>query len=96
MYGNKIQAFGGLATYNSDCQLFPHNNQYFGIPVLTSNICITQQHSTDSTNILLKLFGILITAGATAQGAPFWFDVLKRFVNIRSTGPNPNEKGAGK
>jgi hypothetical protein len=96
LYGNKIRAFGGLAIYNSNCQLFPHNNQYFGIPVLSSNLCITQQHSSDSTNILLKLFGILITAGATAQGAPFWFDVLKRFVNIRSTGPNPNEKGAGK
>ncbi len=96
MYGNKLQAFGGLAMYNSNCQLFPHNNQYFGIPLLGSNICITQQRSVDATNILLKLFGILITAGATAQGAPFWFDVLKRFVNLRGTGPNPNEKGAGK
>jgi hypothetical protein len=96
MYGNKLQAFGSLATYNSNCQLFPHNNQYFGIPVFGSNICITQQRSVDATNILLKLFGILITAGATAQGAPFWFDVLKRFVNLRGTGPNPNEKGASK
>jgi hypothetical protein len=94
IYGSKIQAFGGLATYNSECQLFPRNNQYFGIPVFSSNICLTQPHTADSTNILLKLFGILITAGATAQGAPFWFDILKKFVNLRGTGPNPNEKGA--
>jgi len=96
MYGSKLQAFGGVATYNSECQLFPHNNQYFGIPFFSSNVCITEPHSADATNILLKLFGILITAGATAQGAPFWFDVLKRFVNLRGTGPNPTEKGAGK
>jgi hypothetical protein len=96
VYGNQLQAFGGAATFNSECQLFPHDNQYFGIPVFTSNICITQPHTADSTNILLKLFGLLITAGATAQGAPFWFDVLKKFVNLRGTGPNPTEKGAAK
>jgi hypothetical protein len=96
IYGQQIQALGGLATYNSDCQLFPRGSQYFGIPVFTTNICITQPHSAESTNLLLKLFGLLITAGATAQGAPFWFDVLKKFVNLRGTGPNPIEKGAGK
>ena len=98
VYGNKVKAFAGAAsaTFNSDCQLFPHDNQYFGIPVFGSNVCLTQPHTVDSTNMLLKLFGILITAGATAQGAPFWFDVLKKFVNLRGTGPNPNEKGVGK
>ena len=96
VYGNSIQPFGRLAVYNNQCQLFPRGDQYFGIPIFSSNVCITQAHTKDPTNIALKLFGIIITAGATAQGAPFWFDVLKKFVNIRGTGPNPAEKAASK
>jgi hypothetical protein len=33
----------------------------------------------------LKVLGIFITALAISQGAPFWFDMLNRFVTIRST-----------
>jgi len=35
---------------------------------------------------LSKLIGILITAAAGAQGSPFWFDILKKLVNIRGSG----------
>jgi hypothetical protein len=28
---------------------------------------------------------------AAAQGAPFWFDILKRLINIRISGANPVE-----
>lgn len=38
------------------------------------------------------LFGWLLTVAAVSLGAPFWFDTLKRFVNIRSAGPSPEEK----
>ena len=34
--------------------------------------------------ILLLLAGYLITAFAATLGAPFWFDVLNRFVSVRS------------
>jgi hypothetical protein len=37
----------------------------------------------------LKLVGWFITGFAVAQGAPFWFDMLNRLVNIRSTGEPP-------
>ena len=33
--------------------------------------------------------GWLITASAALFGAPFWFDVLQRFVNLRGTGQKP-------
>jgi hypothetical protein len=33
----------------------------------------------------LKVLGIFLTALAVSQGAPFWFDLLNRFVVIRST-----------
>jgi hypothetical protein len=42
--------------------------------------------------VLSKLAGCLITALAALQGAPFWFDTLKKLVNVRSTGINPIEK----
>jgi len=41
---------------------------------------------------LLKIVGFAITAGAAMLGAPFWFDILKKLVNIRSAGKNPAEK----
>lgn len=39
------------------------------------------------------LIGWLVTALATMLGAAFWFDLLKRFVNIRATGPSPKKPG---
>ncbi len=85
---------GGQSTAIVDvsCQLFPRVGQSFGIPVIGSRYCLVPPQSTNQTNILLKLLGIFLTALAARQGAPFWFDVLKRFVNLRSTGTNPDEK----
>jgi len=36
--------------------------------------------------------GWLITIIAISLGAPFWFDMLNRFMNIRSTGRAPDER----
>ena len=40
---------------------------------------------------VLKLFGLLLTGFAISQGAPFWFDLLNRFMVVRST-VKPAEK----
>ncbi|MFZ0594915.1 MAG: hypothetical protein WAM39_30930 [Bryobacteraceae bacterium] len=40
----------------------------------------------------LKVAGILASALAATLGAPFWFDILSRFVDIRST-IKPRDKG---
>ena len=42
--------------------------------------------------LLRKLLGLLITAVALSLGAPFWFDVLNKIVNIRGAGRAPNER----
>jgi hypothetical protein len=34
--------------------------------------------------LLAKLFGYILTAFAAAQGAPFWFDILRKLVGIRA------------
>jgi hypothetical protein len=39
--------------------------------------------------LLFKVFGLLISACAVSLGAPFWFDLLSKFVNIRGTGVPP-------
>jgi hypothetical protein len=36
--------------------------------------------------------GWLITAFAVSLGAPFWFDLLNKFVNIRASGKAPEEQ----
>jgi hypothetical protein len=36
--------------------------------------------------------GWLITALAITLGAPFWFDLLNKFISIRAAGKNPDEK----
>jgi hypothetical protein len=36
-------------------------------------------------DVAFKLAGLVITALATSLGAPFWFDLLKRFVGARGT-----------
>jgi hypothetical protein len=41
---------------------------------------------------LLKISGLLITMIALSQGAPFWFDLLKKIVNLRLAGDAPDEK----
>jgi len=84
----------GMAISDINCRLFPGEKQAFGIPVIGTNKCVTPPQSNNQTNILLKLVGIFITALAARQGAPFWFDFLKRFVNLRGTGANPAEKEA--
>jgi hypothetical protein len=40
-------------------------------------------------DVLLKLLGWIVTALAVSLGAPFWFDLLRKLVNIRSSGNKP-------
>ncbi|TLD40497.1 MAG: hypothetical protein JETT_3221 [Candidatus Jettenia ecosi] len=35
---------------------------------------------------LTKIFGLLLTAGVASLGAPFWFDILNKFVSVDNTG----------
>jgi len=64
----------------------------FGLSV--AKLCypiINAPYFNDFTGWILKLFGLIVSGVAAAQGAPFWFDILKRIVSIRSSGSNPSE-----
>ncbi|MGE0878406.1 MAG: hypothetical protein AB7L13_05140 [Acidimicrobiia bacterium] len=50
-----------------------------------------------ATEWAAAVFGWLLIAGAVSFGAPFWFDVLGRFVNVRISGTPPDKQaGAGR
>lgn len=49
---------------------------------------------TLNTGFALQVAGWLITAGTTLFGAPFWFDLLQRAVQLRSTGAKPQAQAA--
>ena len=40
-------------------------------------------------NWVIKILGLLFTALAVSLGAPFWFDMLNKLVNLRSVGKKP-------
>lgn len=54
-------------------------------------ICYSPAQNANSTNGLKWLLGILVTGGAAAQGAPFWFEILGKLVNVRSAGVKPDD-----
>ena len=41
--------------------------------------------SVDARAWLIRIFGWLLTALAISLGAPFWFDILKKIINIKSS-----------
>lgn len=44
------------------------------------------------TVTLLQVFGWMLTAAALTLGAPFWFDLLQKFVNLRGAGGKPKRE----
>jgi hypothetical protein len=80
---------------NQSCQLIPFGrNVVWGIKDKSElNQCQKISNApTDTAGWTFKILGIIFSAAAAAQGAPFWFDILKKVVNIRGSGANPDEK----
>jgi len=79
------------------CTLFPRAESFqeegkdaFGISI--NGQCKVWTNAPTGWGFITKLVGILITGLATVQGAPFWFQILQKIINIRSTGTKPEEK----
>ncbi len=49
----------------------------------------TRQPEFGLKGSILKLAGLILTALALTLGAPFWFDLLSKFVRLRGTGEKP-------
>ena len=72
------------------CTLTPRSSvDIFGMHLgLQCYPIINTPQLNDPAGWLIKLFGLLVTGLAAAQGAPFWFDILKNVVNVRAAGIN--------
>ncbi len=53
------------------------------------NLIVNLPAMNDLFGWLGKFLGILLSGVAAAQGAPFWFDILKKLVNLRGSGGTP-------
>jgi hypothetical protein len=53
------------------------------------------QYLRDPGHLVSAFLGWFLTGLAASLGAPFWFDTLQRFVNVRSNGRSPDEKEIG-
>lgn len=63
-----------------------------GLPIGYACIGSTAQTPCLPINVAswpLKIAGLLLTALAAMLGAPFWFDLINRFVNLRASGAKP-------
>jgi hypothetical protein len=47
----------------------------------------------DLTGWFIKLLGFILSAFAARQGAPFWFDLLRKLISLRSGGNSSEAKG---
>ncbi len=81
------------ADLENTCTLSPtEETQVYG--VFISQQCypiINAPRLPDTTGWLIKLAGILISGAAASPGSSFWFDLLKKIINIRLTGAKPVE-----
>jgi hypothetical protein len=46
----------------------------------------------DKTRAATRLLGLFMTTAALTLGAPFWFDTLQKFVNLRGAGAKPKRE----
>ena len=73
------------------CSFSPGSGQVFGLTL--NSRCMrpidTSEDSNGWTWSFIKLVGVILTGLASSQGSSFWFDLLARIVNIRSTGRKP-------
>jgi hypothetical protein len=89
--------FAAFDTAGQTCSLLPvQAGQVWGIPSQDSSahpLCLRFSNlPPDLISWLVKIMGLLMTGLAATQGAPFWFDILGKLVNVRGTGANPAEK----
>ncbi|MCB1920488.1 MAG: hypothetical protein KDJ28_10985 [Candidatus Competibacteraceae bacterium] len=65
-----------------------------GLPVGYACLGPDREHACElppASSWPIKIVGFFLTALAAALGAPFWFDLLNRVINLRSSGIKPPE-----
>lgn len=79
-----------VADSSTQCGWTPGQNVHPGIWIQNQcNLIVNLPAMNDLGGWFAKLFGILITGLAAAQGSPFWFSVLNKIINMRGSGNSP-------
>ena len=73
------------------CTMFPRDAARDVLGVPWDGVCKVWADPPKGWGIATKLIGFTISALAAMQGAPFWFDILKKIINIRTSGAKPGE-----
>lgn len=75
---------------NETCVWLPQRTgDVWGISSKNGCLQLKEASPNPSAGPLLKLLGLILTAAAVSQGAPFWFDLLTKVSNQRGSGAVP-------
>jgi hypothetical protein len=55
-----------------------------------------RHYPKDPAELSSAIVGILLTSLAVSLGAPFWFDMLNKVINIRASGKSPRETASSR
>jgi hypothetical protein len=73
-----------------NCVLLPQRQgDVWGIPNPKGCILIRDAAVGQNAGLLVKILGLILTALAVSQGAPFWFDLISKLSNVRGSGAVP-------
>lgn len=86
-------------TVGRQCSLLPVKaGLVFGIPIPDNQgqpVCNGIKNlPVDLNSWLAKILGLLISGAAASQGAPFWFDILKKAMSVLGAGSKPASQKA--
>jgi hypothetical protein len=81
------------ALNSPECQLVDSlaEIERLGLPIGWDDKDPRRQYPQNFSDLVFKFFGLFLTAIAISLGAPFWFDLLNKFMVVRST-VKPTEK----
>ena len=79
-----------VADSSTQCGWTPGQNVHPAIWIQNQcSLIVNLPAMNDLGGWFAKLFGILITGLAAAQGSPFWFNILNKIINMRGSGASP-------
>lgn len=80
-----------LSWFQKEQKAFHPAPEYAGNPLVKY---ATKRNTWSWGNLFRYLSGIIITGVSLSFGAPFWFDLLSKFINIRRSGKIPESKAS--
>jgi len=72
------------------CVFLPtRRGDVWGISSQNGCVYLREAAANQNAGVLMKVLGLLLTAVAVTQGAPFWFDLISKLTNPRGSGNVP-------